>query len=157
VLVEGRLYPTSTWPSPAARVLIGRAESARVNPVSACGSRIALGRRSSGVVFAHAIERGLLVGQGGLAGSRMIVVRPLRDRTGGLVGWLAAGGGRGAALVFDRYGNRRDVGLGPAEPVGKGSEAITVPIGVDGRLSVKVRRVPSAGERDVGALAGGVG
>ena len=91
-LVAAWLDPRSTWPSPAARVLIRVAESARVNPVFACGSRVALGRRSSGVAFVRAIERGLLVGRGALTGFRMIVVRRQRDRPAGLDDRL--GGGR---------------------------------------------------------------
>ena len=60
-------------------------------------------------------------------------------------------------LVLERYGDRREVGLGPADPLGEGLEAIAVPVGVDGLLGVEVRLLAGAGERDVGALAGGVG
>ncbi len=52
-LVAARLDPRSTWPSPAARVLIGMAGSARVNAAVACDSRVALGRRMLGVAFVH--------------------------------------------------------------------------------------------------------
>jgi hypothetical protein len=54
-------------------------------------------------------------------------------------------------------GDRREVGLGPADPFGEGLEAIAVPVGLDGLFGVEVRLLTGAGERDVRALAGGVG
>ena len=60
-------------------------------------------------------------------------------------------------LVLERYGDRRKVGLGPADPFGEGLEAIAVPVGVNGLVGVEVRLLAGAGERDVRALAGGVG
>ena len=120
-LVAARLDPRSTRPSLAARVLICVAQGARVNPVFASGSRVVLGRRLLGVAFVHAIERGLLVGQGALAVSRMIAATPLRDRPVRIDDRLAAGDrGGDCRLVLERYGDRRDVGLGPADPFGEG-------------------------------------
>jgi hypothetical protein len=83
-----------------------------------------------GVAFVHPIERGHVVHGGAPPDFRDIAVRRLRDRHAGLGHRLAAVGRRGEhLLVLERYGDRREVGLGPADPLGKGLEAIAVPVG----------------------------
>ena len=74
-LVAGGLDRRSTWPSPAARVLIGVAGSVRVNPAFACEGRVALGHRRSGVAFVRTVEGGLLLRGGAVIGSELIEVR----------------------------------------------------------------------------------
>src|SRR5450755_5050275 len=88
----------------------------------------------------------------------MIVVRRQRDWPAGLDDRLAAVRRSGdRRLVLERYGDRREVGLGPADPFGNCLKAIAVPIRFDGLGGVEVCLVAGAGERDVGALACGVG
>jgi hypothetical protein len=63
-----------TWPSPAARALIGLAATVRVKPGVACEICFALGRYRSDVTFVHTAARGLLASRGALAGAQMIMV-----------------------------------------------------------------------------------
>jgi hypothetical protein len=88
----------------------------------------------------------------------VIVVRRLQDGTAGLGDRLVTGGRRSDPLLtLEWYRDRREVGLGLADPPGKGLKAIAVRLEVDGLLGVEVRLFTGAGERDVRALARGVG
>lgn len=86
------------------------------------------------------------------------MVRLLRDRFAVLNDRLAVGECRSdRSLIFERYGDRREVGLGPADPLGKSLEAIAVRLALDRVLGVEVRLLPGPSQRDIGAFPGRLG
>lgn len=105
------------------RFVIGLAGRVRLNATFTLDGRAASGPQVSGVAGSLTLDRGLFAGRGTPRRVQMFAVRSVPNRLAGVDERLAA---VRRLLVLERYRNRRKVGFGLADPVGKGLEAIAV-------------------------------